>query len=286
MNLRTIAARTVVAGATTALAAGALVGVSTTAANAVDVTNTYVCSNSTLGLAFPSDMTVTGDLPVPMYGSGASVPAGIINISARATVPAEVAPLLAGAGVTGAKAKTWAASLGAAKVGIPLEGDFVTDETGTYWDADGSNLAFLTPAPGTYSAVLPQAFTLTAMQGDSESISLDCALAEGQVAQSFGSIDLVQQMSNISTPAKVVAKKGKAVKFTATFSNGTGGVGMGQVIAKEGSKTLDKATVKNGVAKLNLGKKLKVGKHKITVTYVGNPSIKTSSDKTTVIVKK
>lgn len=286
MKLRTITTRAAVAGATTALAAGGLVVGTGTSAQAVDVTNTYVCSNAAFGFAFPAEMTVSADLPVPQYGAGASVPAGIIFVAAKAYVPDEVVPLLTGAGVTGAKSDDWAAPLGPASVGVPLAGDFVTDESGTYWDAEGKNLSFLTPEPGTYSAMLPDEFTLTAMQGDVESIQLDCALAEGQEAQSFGSIDMVQQESNIAVPAKVSAKKGKAVKLTATFSNGTGGVGMGQVVAKEGKKVLDTAPVKNGVAKLNLGKKLSVGKHKVTVSYVANPSIKASSAKTTVTITK
>ena len=285
MKLRSLTSRVAVAGATTALMAGGLVAATGTAANAVDVTNTYDCSNPAVG-AFPVDMTVSAALPVPAYGAGAQVPGGIIQVTAKAYVPDAIAPLLQGAGVTGAKAKDWAASLGASKVPAPLDGLFKTDDAGTYWDASGVNGTFLTPAPGSYSALLPESFHLTAMQGENESIVLDCALAEGQEPQSFGSIEMVQQESNISVPAKVTAKKGKAVKLKATFSNGTGGVGMGKVVAKEGKKTLDTATVKNGVAKLNLGKKLKVGKHKITVTYVGNESIKTSSAKTTVAVKK
>ena len=64
MNLRSIAARTVVAGATTALAAGALVGISTTAANAATVTNTYTCSLPSV-YSGDFDLTVTGEIPVP-----------------------------------------------------------------------------------------------------------------------------------------------------------------------------------------------------------------------------
>jgi hypothetical protein len=60
----------------------------------------------------------------------------------------------------------------------------------------------------------------------------------------------------------------------------------GKVVAKEGSKTLRTATLKNGKVVLNLGKKLKVGKHKITVTYLGIPSVGGSSDKVVVKVVK
>ncbi len=188
--------------------------------------------------------------------------------------------------MTGAKAKNWAASLGETGVPVPLAGSLKTDENGTYWDASAKNKTFLTPSPGPYSALLPEAFQLTAMRGANEFATLDCALAEGQESKSFGSIDMVQQESNISVPAKVTAKQGKAVKLNAVFCNGTGGVGMGEVVAKAGKKTLGTAKVKNGLAKLNLGKKLAVGKHKITVTYIGNENIRTSSAKTTVTVTK
>lgn len=285
MKLRTITSRAAAAGATTALAAGALVAIATPAAQAADVTNTYVCSSTALGFSFPSEVTVSGAIPVPQYGAGAGVPAGILNLTASATVPAEVAPLLAGAGVTGAKAKDYAADMGSSKAPIPLEGDFVTDESGTTWEATGSNKAFVTPAPGSYDALVPEAFGLTAMQGDTESITLDCVLAEGQEPGSFGSLELVQQTSSTSVPKKVTAKKGKAVKVTASLSSEFN-VGVGKVVAKKGKKTLATANVKNGKAVLNLGKKLPVGKHKITVSYLKNASITGSSAKTTVIIKK
>src|SRR3954468_17554682 len=80
MNLRHLTARTAIAGVTTALAAGALVGVSTTAANAAEISNVYTC---TTGLG-PVDATLTiiGDLPVPEYSAGAAVPAGLVNVMA------------------------------------------------------------------------------------------------------------------------------------------------------------------------------------------------------------
>lgn len=285
MKLRTITSRAAVAGATTALAAGALVAVAAPAAQAAEVTNTYVCSNAALGFSFPSEVTVSGTIPVPQYGAGAGVPANVLSLTASATVPADVAPTLAAFGITGAKAKDYAGDLGSSKAPIPLEGDFVSEGGNTTWEASGKNTPFVTPAPGSYEALVPEMFTLTAMQGDTESATLECVLDEGQEAGSFGSLELLQQSSSITVPKKVSAKKGKAVKITASVS-AEFNVGVGKVVAKKGKKTLATANVKNGKAVLNLGKKLPVGKHKITVSYLKNASITGSSAKTTVTIKK
>jgi Bacterial Ig-like domain (group 3) len=101
----------------------------------------------------------------------------------------------------------------------------------------------------------------------------------------LASILLLKQSSETTAPATVKVKKGKAAKFTAkaTSTSMTGLAVPGKVVAKEGKKTLDTATLKSGKAALNLGKKLTVGKHKITVTYLGTPSVKGSS--ATVVVK-
>jgi hypothetical protein len=286
MNLRSIATRTATAGAATALAAAALVGASTTAASAATVTNTYNCSNAAAGVAFAAEMTVSGALPVAAYGAGAPVPATLLHLDAKAYVPDELAPALQALGITDAKSGNYAPTLGTTGVGVPLTGPFVTDDTGTYWDASGDNKAFVTPAPGHYDALLPASFTITTMQGDTESFSLECTLAEGQTAQSLGAIDLVKQSSNLFLDAKkMTVKKNKAVKIAVHFKNSTGGVGMGKVVAKQGTKTLKTAAVKNNGALLNLGK-LKVGKHKIKVSYIGNSSISGSSAKIVVKVTK
>lgn len=285
MKLRSLTTRAAVAGATTALMAGGLVAATGTSATAVDVKNTYVCSNAGLEFSFPSEVTVSGAIPVPQYGAGAGVPAGILKLTASATVPAEVGPTLEAFGITGAKAKDYAADMGSSKATIPLEGDFVTDEEGnTTWEAAGSNLAFVTPEPGSYEALVPEAFSLTAMKGDAESATFDCILAEGQEPGSFGSLELFKQTSSVSVPKKVSAKKGKPVKITAALSAEVN-VGVGKVVAKKGNKTLAAATVENGKAVLNLGKKLPAGKHAITVSYLKNASIAGSSAKTTVTVK-
>lgn len=288
MNLRSIAARTVVAGATTALAAGALVGVSTTAANAATVTNTYTCSLPSV-YSGDFDLTVTGEIPVPQYWAGAAVPAGLLTVTAEATVPADAAALLGAAGVTGAKSDDFGFALGTATVPVPLKGNFASEGGTTKWKAEGANLGFTTPDPGTYDALMPTAFTMTTMQGENPSVSLNCAIKEGSTPAAISEdFTLLKQSSKTEVvPTVIKVKKGKAAKIPASVSSTSmGGAVSGKVVAKEGAKTVGSGTLKAGKVVLNLGKKLKVGNHKITVTYLGIPSVNGSSDKVTVKVTK
>lgn len=290
MNFRRISARVAVAGVSTALAAGALVGITGAAANAETVVNTYTCSNAAVGITKDFDLTVNGAIPVPQYWAGASVPGGLLNITASAPVDPETAALLGGAGVTGAKSDDFAFSLGSTSVPAPVAGDFTTTDGNTSWDASGSNEPFTTPNPGTYDAVMPTAFTMTLMQGDTPSIALDCVIKDGTdpLAITTG-FQLLQQESGLVVPKTATAKLGKPAKLPVTLSSTSLGnpIAGAKVVAKEGSKTLATGkTAKSGKVTLDLGKKLKKGKHKITVSYSGTPSMKGSKGTTTLTVKK
>ncbi|CAI9408433.1 Ig-like domain repeat protein [Nocardioides sp. T2.26MG-1] len=285
MILRSFTTRTAVAGAVTALAAGAMVGVATSPANAATVTNTYTCSLPSV-YSGDFDLTVTGEIPVPQYWAGATVPAGLLTVTAEATVPADAAGLLGAAGVTGARSDNFGFALSTSTVPVPLKGDFVTEGGSTKWKATGANTAFTTPNPGTYDALMPAAFDMTTMQGDTDSVTLNCVLKEGTTAAAISSnFTLLKQSSKtVVTPTVIKVKKGKAAKIPATVSSTSlGGPVSGKVVAKEGTKTLKAARLKNGKVVLNLGTKLKLGKHRITVKYLGIPSVGGSSDK--VVVK-
>jgi hypothetical protein len=285
MNLRRLTARTAVAGVTTALAAGALVGLGTTAANAATVTNTYTCSIPSL---YSGDfaLTVSGELPVPQYWAGAAVPAGLLNVTATSTVPATAAPLLAQLGYTGAKSDDFAFTFGDTTVPVPLTGSFAASGGNTTWNATGANLAFETPAPGNTSAILPSAFTLTTSGGSSAPVNLNCALAAGQTAQTLASIDLLQQKSAVTAPKSVKAKAGKPAKIKVSVKSTSlnAAVTEGTVVAKKGKKTVGTAKLtKKGTAVLKV-KKLKAGKNKLTISFAGTDSIAASKAKTTVKV--
>jgi hypothetical protein len=289
MNLRLITTRTAVAGATVALAAGALVGVTTSAANAEVASSTYTCSGG--GGAFVSDfaITVDGGLPVPQYWAGANVAAGLLNITVTSPLTAEQAAALGSFGVTGAHSDDFTLDLGATSVSVPVAGGFETTDGTTTWNAAGSNEDFTTPNPGTYDVVLPQSFTMTTEKGEDDFLPLDCVIKDATEPSTLVTgFMLLKQSSATTAPEKATFKKGKAAKLAVSVtSTSLGGAVPGKVIAKEGKKTLDSATLNGkGKATLDLGKKLKVGKHKITVTYKGVPSVGGSSDKSTVTIKK
>ncbi|MGB0101957.1 MAG: Ig-like domain repeat protein [Nocardioides sp.] len=283
MNLRKINTRIVVAGATTALVGGALVATTVAPASAATVSNDYVCTSSFGPMT--TTLTVSGDLPVPQYWAGANVPAGLLAVTATASdIPA---PMITFGNVTDATAEDFAFDMDGAEVPVPLSGTFASDGEGAYdWNATGSNEPFVTPAPGLQSAVLPASFNLVANSSTMGAIALPCELAEGEEAQTLASIELLKQAS-ATTAKNVSAKKGKkAVVPASVESTSLGGPVSGKVVAKKGKKTLASGMLKKGSVKLNLGKKLKVGKHKITVKYLGVPSVGGSSDKITVTVKK
>jgi hypothetical protein len=286
MNVSRTARRLATAGVATALATGALVGGAASTATAATVSNAYTCA---LPNVYSGDFTATvsGELPVPQYWAGAGVPAGFIPVTVKATVPDDAAGLLGAAGVTQARSDDFGFGLGTSKVGAPIKGSFAQEAGHTVWNATGANVAFQTPAPGHYDAVLPTSFSITTMQGETDSVTLTCNLKD-ESPQNVGSIDLMQQKSSTVVEPKVIkVKRGHAAKVpVAASSTSMGGAVSGKVAATEGKKTLDSTKLKKGLAVLDLGKKLKVGKHKIAVSYLGTPSVAGSSDKVVVKVVK
>lgn len=286
MNLRKITSRVAVAGATTALAAGALVGITGTAANAAEGTNTYTCS---LGALYSGDFVLTAsvEVPVPRYYAGAAVPAGIIPVSVSAVVPADGAALMGTVGITGARSDDFGFSLGTGSVPAPISGAFAAEGGTTTWEATGANGDFTTGNPGLVDGFLPDAFTITPTMADGSDFSndLSCVLKDAEAAEVVSDFALDQQSSATTAPKTLTAKKNKAVSLSVSVSSTSmGGPVPGKVTVKEGKKTLGSATLKNGKAKVNLGK-LKKGKHKVTVTYAGTTAVKGSSAKTTITVK-
>ena len=293
MILRSLAARATVAGVTTAMAAGALVGATTVAADAATAVNTYTCSIPSV-YSGDFDLTVTGELPVPQYWAGAAVPAGLLSVTAQSTVPADAAGLLGSLGYTGAKSTDFAFKLGTGKVPVPLTGSFSTSGADTVWDAAGSNKAFITPAPGTYDAVMPAKFSMTTTGGSNPGQTLTCLLKSGQTPQAIAQdFKLNRQSSKTVSPSTAAVRRGRTavlpVKVTSTSLSGAP-ILSGKVVAKEGGKVLGAGTVKNGKAAVTISKritkKLKLGKHTLVVSYVGTPSVKPSSDKTILTVKR
>ena len=287
MQINRTARRLAVAATSVAVAGTALVGATTGTANAATVTTDYTCSLGQLySGTFP--LTVTGDLPVDQYWAGAAVPAGLLNVTATATVPADAAGLLAAAGVDGAEARDFAFEVGTASAPVPLEGDFTTTDGVTTWNGAGKNGTFVTPNPtaAPVPVVLPEAFTLTTKQGENDSAELDCAVAEGAIAASVDTIGFIKQTDTSVAAAKktIKVKKGKRAVVPVTATSNAAPT-LGKVVATKNGKKLGQATLKNGKAKLKLAK-LGVGTHKVVIKLVGTPALKAATSKVTVKVTK
>jgi len=288
MNFRRLVTRTAATGAVTALAGAGLVAGATTSAQA-DVTGSgnYTCSVTT-----PLTVPLTGDFgmaistPVipPTVTAGQSFPAGPLAVTAVLTIPASSAAMLNQFGVDHGTIDDYAAHLGTSSIGAPLnfpdapvaQPDGSATMTGT-----GNNLAFTTPAAGTYDVLLPESFTfsteVTLSPGaDPTPATIGCTSTDP------GNLGSVVVTKGISATAGKVAKTTKGYKATATVTRiGDDVVPAGKVLAKLGTKTVATKTLKKGKAVFALPKSAK-GK-KLSLIYKGDGYTKGS--KATLKVK-
>lgn len=261
MNIRRITARTAAAGVTTALAAGALVGFSTTAADAVTVDSTYACTaaGSPVG-----DFGMVINTPVvPAEGTaGQSFPAGLLGLDSVVTIPAGAAALLGSFGVDGGHIDNYAANVGSTKIKAPLtfEAPVAQDNGSATMSGVGANLPFTLPAAGTYAIALPKSFTFIPTSGGTDlPVTVDCTTAD---PASLGSIKLSKQFSTITAK---VAKAGKSYKVTAAVNSERAATGA--VTTKIGKKTYS-GKLNKGKAVIKLPKSAK--NKKVTLTYKGD----------------
>lgn len=281
MNLRRVTARVAALGVSAVLGGSALVGLTVGTADAATANNTYTCTTA-LG---PVDavLTVSGDLPTDSYWAGAPVPPSIVSVTAGVD-PATAGLLATVLHATSLRIDDFALGMGTAAVPAPLSGAL----TGGNWAGAGSNQAFVTPDPGATPITMPSAMTVKALVGDVVAATLPCALKTGQTSAQVASINLLQQSSSTTAPAKVKGRYGKAASFPATVKSTSMGmpVTSGKVVAKEGRKVVGSGSLTSqGIAKIKLSKKLKKGKHKLSVVYAGTNSIKGSSTKTLLVVR-
>lgn len=176
-------------------------------------------------------------------------------------------------------------NLSAPKAPIPPSGEQWSIAT------SGTVGAFKVPATakgGTKASLsMPKKFTIDAVVYLGENAvpnQLTCT-ADGKRA--LGSIAIKKAPSKLKAnikPKKVIAKKTRAKVNVRVMSKGKA---TGKVRVMEGKKTLGAAAVKKGKATVTLKKFAKPGKHKLTIKYAGNKSVKASKLKKTVkVVRK
>lgn len=287
MKFTTISRRIATTGAVSAMAAGALVGVTTTTATAApEVTNDYTCSVP--GLAGPYNVTMltnaVGIEGFPAINAGASLPAGLLSVTNHVTIPAEAYGLFSNFGVDNVTFGDFAADFGATKVGVTGMGadvaDMVDNGDGTYGfnapkddpatpGVEGAlNQAFVVPVAGEYDILMPTAFNIVANNADDAAIAtIVCDLAVGQTAAALHHILVVKNDTTTTGHAtKKQFAKGTKAKVLATVTGGNMLVGD-KVLLKKGTKTLDSALL-NDLGKAVLSTtKLPVGKNKLKVVY-------------------
>ena len=277
MNFRSITTRTAVAGAVTALAAAALVGVGSTAANAAAASGDYQCTSPVGDLGtFP----VSIDVPLlpPSAPAGFHISAGLLSYSGLVVVPAQTAALLGQFGVDGANADDFTFAIGSAldvqAPGTYVDSDTPNEDGSVNFEGSGANQAFDLPKAGTYAVMMPETFTFTPTSGGTPlAVTATCtSTAPGKL----GDVTLTKQTSTIAAKA---SKTAKGYKLVATVANEYG-TPTGKVVAKVGTKTFS-GTLKSGKVTIALPKSAK-GKT-VPVTYKGDGYSK--SAKTSVKVK-
>ena len=286
-------------GVSAALATAGLVGVTSTSASAAPVSTTYVCSNP-LG-SFPVPVSVDIALLPSTAPAGFPVPAGLLSFKSTMTIPGAVQQALdnpAIGPVTAGKSDDFSATFGSTSVKAPVKWDTKTPGatvndpvvySGDPPAAGGANAAFTLPAAGTYAVNMPKAFTLQALKADGTTAAT--ALCTSANPTQIGTITLTKQIGTVTAKAPKSVKVGKVVTVKGKVTNefvATGGpAATGKLVIKDGKKTVGKGKVgKNGKYKIKV-KNLKVGKHKLTVTYKGDDyTAKAKSKKLKVTVTK
>ena len=103
-------------------------------------------------------------------------------------------------------------------------------------------------------------------------------------SEGTGSGTVVKATSSTSASFPKTVKFGKKAKGTVTVTlNGSSSKATGTVTIKDGSKVVGTGTLSNGKVTITLKKKLKPGKHKLTVSWAGDANA--SGSQTTVKIK-
>ncbi|WP_243057913.1 DUF6801 domain-containing protein [Nocardioides sp. SR21] len=300
MNLRKISTRVVVAGATTALAAGALVGVTGTPANAATGSAGYTCSVA--GQSLPITVAATGEIPVNSLATGTEISGLAIPVGVDFTLPAAVAQGLKGFGVNTVGIAGAGFGLALGSKSIPVSGITTADP-----DAEGPKVAgdplvpiteadlvlpttgaiteVSTPAPGSYSISLPQSFTVNISTDSLGTLpNVPCTLNQGE-DPSIIPFEVTKQGATVTGKAPASVKKKKAFKIVATVL-GNNVPATGKVVASEKGKTLGEGKLKNGKVTISIKGIKKPGLHTIDLKYKGDKLTAPAAGGVFVNVKK
>ncbi|MFC4784170.1 Ig-like domain repeat protein [Nocardioides sp. MAHUQ-72] len=278
--------RLVTAGVAAALGAGALVGASSTAADAADTTktgtSTYTCTFPIIGAQqVPVDMTIPNiSAGFPEIPAGLPLSQGSLNASYVFHAGPDVAGLLPAVSNLGASDMTILLGSKAVKVAefafgtpTPVEGG------GVDLPATGTNSDFSVPGGGVYDLTMPKSFVLsgTSALGD---VSVPCTTSADPAVLDTLTVVKNDSTTTVTAPAKV--KKGKVAKIVTKVAGGVSDF-RGKVVIKDGKKKLGTAALNDAGKAVFKAKGLKVGKHKITAKWAGDAYRNASKSKAVVV---
>jgi hypothetical protein len=276
--------------ATGALSAGALVAMTAPAAQAAPATTNYSCGIT--GLVGPYIVTITTDVPgLPTFvPAGLDVPAGLLNVTNKVTIPKAARDTFVGLQVTKVDLPDVALDAGDESVGVTgltaATSQFVASADGTTYSADlnGKNAAFNAPAQGTHLVTQPERFTIRATKADGSTADVPCTLAAGAVPGVIASVTTAENPSTTKAkPTKKVTPLGQKTKVKVVVA-AENEVPTGTVKVKLGSKVLGKGTLNSkGKVKVTLKKALPKGKTVVKVLYRGDKYTESSRDKKVVL---
>lgn len=293
MKFNTLPRRVAVTGAVSALAAGALVGLTTTAAHANPVSVAYTCP------------TALGNLPVSLvtdipnlalvaaagpYAAGSpvaanAVPGGVTNTF---TISQATKDALASVGTSSIDFTSVEGTFGNTTVpadlpDVAIPGGLNDNGNGTWsFDADATNLPFNNPSAGTFDIFAPATISFTAMTTNFGPVPVTCT-ADSAPAGYGHPVTIIKNNSTTKGTSLTVPHGTKAsLKAKVTAPNH---VPTGKVVFKQGTTKLGSATLNSkGIAVLK--KTLSKGKHKITASYGGDGYTNTSKSAVFTITQK
>lgn len=203
------------------------------------------------------DDALLANVPVP-----AGTPlVGQLDFSATGLVPSLILALQGGVNLVLGNIPTVGPQLAG-----PLNGVFTQLSNGVATVT--SQLGGFTPTGGTLPVPLPTEFSFAPIAGALAGLQVKCALDAGSVNPGPG-IPVITQKYNSKIKAKASNKAGQKAVVKVKVKTSTGQKAFGDVVAKiKGQKAKTKA-LKNGKVKF-VFKKLKLGKYKVKVRFLGN----------------
>lgn len=302
MDTYSRARRGIALGASGLLVAGATVAMTTattTSANAGQINKdyNYNCVLSLNGETYKVGITTRVKVPGSVV-VGRKVAKRNANLAIH--IPEPLHEMVLGLGATSAEGGSSNARVGV-KIGkkvrnVPIKNlsapKAPIPPSGEQWSiaTKGTVQAFKVPANakgGTKARLtMPKAFKIDAVVylGDTPiPNTLKCTVGK---KRALGTINIRKAPSKLNVnikPKRIVAKKTRArvnVKVNST------GKATGKVRVKQGKKVLGTAKLKAGKATVKLKRFAKPGKRRLTIAYVGNKSVKASTVKRTVRVRK